>query len=747
MHSPLHIARALSTICLFVFFFGTLSQAQQYSITRNGGQLICTDAAGTSGTLHIRQNGANICFDAGGGTFSFNGSTTRALPAEVPFKGVTSIVVNAGDGDDVVNVGTFTTALPSLTINGGRGDDGVHFTGDLVFARNASLNVDMQDDDVVPGLDHVEFLSGASLRLSGSGTATIKVSRHVQMLENSALVTENGHLTVEANQQYLPSSGNFRGITLANSVLACTGEGNLRVKGSGGNLLADNYGVHLIGKARITGGSVGTTLVQGTGGAAPGNFNYGVWMISGGVITSIGSNVHVTGQGGGLSASSGNTGVMLGNGSVVSAGNDGTVYITGMGGHSSGGGNKGVNVAGLAHITSSGGSVNVTGLGGGSGDAAGNVGLAVLNGGKITAQGHGTITLRGIGGHSAGDDNAGVLCKGTNSLVASTRGDVNITGEGGGSGRSKNNHGIWLHDDMRVFARGTGSLSSNGSGGGSAELLSSANIGVKISQGSEFRSEGTGTVSVQGKGGLSGGDENIGVLLTDVNSTIMSTGGQVRVVGQGGGSAASSGNIGVAVRNRGILSAGRSGAVAVQGTGGATHGNGNAGVHVSGAQTRITSEGGSVRVTGLADGRAQSAQNAGVLVDLAGQITAGGVGTLHVSGTGALAYGNNNPGVFLIGTGSSIFSAGGDVSVRGEGGGRGASQGNHGVMLLDGGNISASSEGAVTVSGQPGSSQAGDAWGIFVLRPESSITSSGGPVRINGTMGSISVSASNNMRP
>ena len=87
-------------------------------------------------------------------------------------------------------------------------------------------------------------------------------------------------------------------------------------------------------------------------------------------------------------------------------------------------------------------------------------------------------------------------------------------------------------------------------------------------------------------------------------SKITSAGGSVTVIGNGGGTGASTGNHGVVVDNGGEISAGDNGStfgtVSVTGTGGATSGNSNFCVVVSARS--ITSSGGAGTVIGNGGG-------------------------------------------------------------------------------------------------------------------------------------------------
>ena len=695
----------------------TVVSPPDYSITTTGNVLTITDNKNNGDVLEITEDGAGmIKFNVTNATrtYDLNGVTSSNLPYTHALAGITSIVVNTKGGADAINVGAFAnTILPNLTINGGIGDDAVNFNGDLTFALNANLDVDLQDDDPTPGTDNVTVAANANLILSGTGTATVKVSKNVLVNAGGSIKTVNGDLTVEANQQGAATTGAFSGVTVtgAGSKLGCSGSGILMVKGKGGNS-GTCRGVVVEAGGTITGGTAAVS-VMGTGGSSASNGNYGVFVTgTNSQITSSGGNVSVTGTGGGTGTgtSSRNYGIYVQSAGQITAGGSGTVTVVGNGGTAAKGGfNHGVFVLDTdAQITSSGGNVSVTGTGGGSGAGSNNYGILVQSAGQITAGGSGTVTVVGNGGTAPTQgSNLGVFVLDTDARITSSGGNVSVTGTGGGSG----------------------------TGG---------NYGVLVQNTGKITAGGNGTVTVVGNGGTAPtGTSNYGVFVTSTNSQITSSGGNVSVTGTGGG--LGSLNRGVVVENAGQITAGGNGTVTVVGNGGtAATGSSNYGVHVTGTNSQITSSGGNVSVTGTGGGSGSSFNTGGVLVQSA-QITAGGNGTVTVVGNGGTgSTGNNNYGVGVFGTDAKITSSGGNVSVTGTGGGSGAGTSNHGIFVLSAGQITAGGSGTVTVVGNGGTvTTGGNNHGVYVGDSDSKITSSGGNVSVTGTGGGSGTSNDN----
>ncbi len=558
----------------------------QYNISTTGNNLVVTDIVGNAETLDITESGSNIVFNATGRNYSLNGGIATAMPFSFPISGLNSITVNTGVGADIINIGAFATALPSLTVNGGTENDEVVFNGDISFATNASLDVDLQNDDATPGLDHVSISSLANVVLSGTGTATIKASHYLLINTGASLETQNGALTVETNQQATASSGNFIGVNLTGGLLQSSGSGSVTVRGKGGNTSNDQSGVVLSSAGKIQGGTSGSLTVLGVGGASSGTGNHGV-VITGAnsIISASGANVSVSGQGSGTGSSGGNHGVFVSASGSISASGSGTNTVMGTGGSATGNANYGVYLSGSnSKFTSINGSLSLIGQGGGSSASFANYGIYLDDNALVSTTGTGTISLLGTGGNSTGTGsfNVGVLVDLANVSTASN--NLSITAQGGGSINSTgNNSGVHLATNSIISAGGSGLVSILGVAGLST-VASSGNHGTRV----------------------------------DAGAMVTSSGGNVSVTGQGTGSVASGGNYGVEVTAGGIITAGGTGAVTVMGTGGSGTGSNNYGIYVISNTSKITSGGGNVSLTGVEGG---GATGTGIVSNSLGSIT------------------------------------------------------------------------------------------------------------------------------
>jgi hypothetical protein len=160
------------------------------------------------------------------------------------------------------------------------------------------------------------------------------------------------------------------------------------------------------------------------------------------------------------------------------------------------------------------------------------------------------------------------------------------------------------------------------------------------------------------------------------DTRIISAGGNVRVTGTAGGSAASAYNIGVHVDGAGQITAHGTGTVTVQGEGGAATGNHNAGIVLAGEGAVIFSGRGDVSVSGRGGGITPSTKNYGVMLYSGGLITAGSSGKVLVEGKVGASAEEDNWDVFIAPPRSAITSAEGALKIIG-------SQGSSSILAPD----------------------------------------------------------------
>ncbi len=350
--------------------------APDYTITTLGGVLVVTDVSGNGETLTVSEpGGGNILFSVPGRNFSIDGGPD--LPGNsgsLSLAGVTSVIINPGNGNDTLNVGAFTGSFPSLTINGDAGNDTINLNGDITFATDANLDLDLQNDSATPGTDVVNLGAGVNLLTAGSGTITIKCNWNVTLASDSSLETEDGGVTIETNQQAVVTAGTFVGIDLNNATIRTTGVGNVSLLGESGNTLDSNMGIRLQAGAQV----LSTQATSGAGsltfnGVIPGGraANFGVQLTGAAtLVSSVSGPITVTGLSGGTGGTGGNYGVVMADGATIrSTGTTAAaapITVTGTGGRGNQT-NHGVYLDGSASdplITSVAGAISVTGTGG-----------------------------------------------------------------------------------------------------------------------------------------------------------------------------------------------------------------------------------------------------------------------------------------------------------------------------------------------------------------------------------------------
>jgi hypothetical protein len=504
-----------------------------YTVTTTGNAIVLNDVSGNGDPIGMSEPASGqVEFTNGGGrTFSVNGgAATSGTSGPISLSGINSITVNQNAGNDGFFVGAFVGQLPSLTINGGTGNDNVQFSGAVTFAPNANLDIDMQNDDPTPGLDRVDFFTGGQLQLSGTGSATIKVSQAVTIVGSTLLQVQNGNLTIEINQQATPTTGTSSGLFLNGGTFRTTGTGNINVLGKGQSQAGagTHSGLAIVGGATISSTSAavgaGTITLNGTGGQGA-TFNIGVDLENvGTVISSVTGDISIIGHGGAGTINR-NYGVGIAIGSAINSNGTAKITINGTGGSGTSS-QFGVRISDDdTTISSTGGDISITGQGGTG--TSGNNGVGVLFGALISATNGAKITFDGTGGTggagSSSEFGVGVSFAGSQAIpvptkVTSDSGNIQITGHGGSSPNGAN-IGFNLDSGAQLLATGTANVTINGTGGSTG---ASDNYGVGFEGGGV---DGTTLSSVNGNLTITGiataatGTDEDGVRLEDSGGT------------------------------------------------------------------------------------------------------------------------------------------------------------------------------------------------------------------------------------
>jgi hypothetical protein len=245
-----------------------------------------------------------------------------------------------------------------------------------------------------------------------------------------------------------------------------------------------------------------------------------------------------------------------------------------------------------------------------------------------------------------------------------------------------------------VQATGSGTITLQGRGGNAA---GGQQYGIQVRGGGDILG-GTGLVTLDGIGGNNASTDNYGVFVNGASATVVTSGGNIQVTGQGGGAAGSGqANFGVFVFQGASIAAGGNGTVTVTGTGGAGTGLLNYGVFVQQPGAQITSANGSVQLNGFGGGSGAGGVNHGVVIEQGGLVSAGGTGTVAVNGTAGTGTGGSHIGVIVHLALATITSGGGNITVSGH---EGSDTTSLGVVILDSGTVTtATNGGTVTLIG------------------------------------------------
>ena len=680
----------------------TVAPVADYSVVVTATNITVTDLSGNGNSLTLQQqSGDTIRFFDVGRTFSVNGglpNTTRPA-SDISLVGITSITVHAGEGDDLIGVQAFTTAMPSLTINGGNGSDSLSASGDVTFVANASVAFDGGDEsNTLSTAGNITFQSGAEWVLSGTGSATLRCGRAFSMSSGARLVAVNGDVLVEANQQATPREGSFAGITLtgnatANSVvLGTSGTGNVTLRGrsaelagisctSGASIMGGTAGtVTVIGECRSTlaNGSHGITfqtsslvstsgasiVINGTSGLGGGNFGTGASITQSSVTTGGTGTISITGTGRGT-AGSVRRGVEIGTSNVLAAmalvsTTAGDITIQGNSGDGASGSNYGVQVYFANVQAGGGGNVSVTGTSNGT---VGNFnsGITMSSSPTITATGTGDVSLNGTSGTSPGDGMIGVVLPTTSGTPISTQnGDIAITSTNRGTGAGvSSDHALNVAAGVNVTTTGSGSITLTGmassvqawdgvrivgrvtTGGGSVTLNGTGGgMGIQIVGGVVEGPAAGSTLTVNGTGGSVATNYTHG-FQTSSSAQLTTTGGNVvfRCFGGTGGTLESAG---INLFGSGLISAGGDGTITLEGTAGS--GVGQTTIPLIGTWLRsggvVQTSNGSITIKGTTNNLSSNVNCAGINGSSGSAVTAGGVGNIDLQANSMIFAGS-----------------------------------------------------------------------------------------------------------
>jgi len=717
-----------------------------------------------------------------------------------------SITGQGGDGDDwnlgvlvawgggsITSTGTGTNAA-TITIDGTGGDGGDSAHGVYIYAGSLVSSVDGDIDITGTGGDSDEagenWAQGIVLTWSGN------LIRSTGTGVNAANITLNG----TAGDNGDAAHGVYLGGT---SITTIDGDVDITGQGGTGDAAGEDWGqgVAVLWGAGIystgTGANAGNITLNGTAGGNEAQ-NNGVYLHSSS-ITTLDGNIDVTGT---STTANGNynNGVLLRAGGILSS-TEGDITIDAKSGTGTGSANFGIEIRDAAsQVTSENGDISITGESRTTGNTDNNQGIRIVLGADVSSTGTtssaGNITLNGTGG-GTDDNNQGVFIQNSGTSITAAYGGISITGKASSS--DERGMGIYINDSAYINSTGTGanvgSITLNGTGGGSGGnndelhgvfLNNSASIssvdgdmsitgtggngddnsrGVWVYNSSSITSSGTGanaaTITINGTGGggnTSDSDKGRGFQLSD-SSSIASIDGNIHITGTGKNSSNSDNeNDGIDLRGGSTITSTGVGTYAAKitliGNAGGAEASGsdsNNGIEIHDAGTKITSIDGDISLTG--NGGNGEDNNRGIEIDNNAVISSTGTGanaaTITLNGTGGSSENDadNNDGL-LIENNSKITSVDGNITLIGAGTTDiQADDDNEGVNIKSGASVSStgtsSNAAKITITGTASTQSDDKNEGVKVSGSGTYISSVKGDISLTGIGGGGDGSGSN----
>jgi hypothetical protein len=228
---------------------------------------------------------------------------------------------------------------------------------------------------------------------SGTGAITLDAAWAIQINGGGTLLTENGGITLLANQAGTSTTSNsmIQIVSGVGSTVTSTGTGNILIDGRGIGAGAGHDAVVVSGIQSLSTTNApdqGTITINGSDGLA------GVRIQ--GAITSNSGDITINGQGGNQSGAFTVHGVLFNGG--LAASNDASISITGTGGSSTGGHAHGIDMS-FGGVSSQNGAIYLSGTGGHESTSTGDGALGISITGVVTST-TGAIHLEGTGGSS-----------------------------------------------------------------------------------------------------------------------------------------------------------------------------------------------------------------------------------------------------------------------------------------------------------------------------------------------------------
>ncbi|WP_461304849.1 HYR domain-containing protein, partial [Aureisphaera sp.] len=627
-------------------------------------------------TRNFNFNGGaeTITIDAGG---SLDNRIDSTLGELVEFNNpIEFVFISPGSGSDIINVeGVDADFEADLIIIDNDAEDTINFQTNATNIGGGS--------NITATAEYISITEDVSV--IGLGRITMRAATQLTVTNNAVVSSEDFGIQLRGNTSGITGGAiDLDGLVIDNATVQATGIGSVVLSGvgRGTGTTAGNNGIVLQNNAQVTG--LGQILIFGTGGDGTNN-NNGVRVESNSIIESFGSRtINVNGLTSNTSGNNNNGIYLVGGGSIRNGAGD--IELIGESLLDGNNLNMGIRIDGPSAVTTGDGNIDIEGTGApGTGNL--NIGIVLLNDGTVQSTGAGSVTLTG-NGTSGTDANYGILNQSGQVLTAG--GGITMTGNGGAG---------------TTFQSGT----------------------VFLQGGTAIDSD-DGDITINGTAG-SGTSDSRGVVFGNTPSCVVTTNdGNISINGQagtGGGNA----NIGVFIANESQISSTGTGAVSIIGTGG-TGDSSNDGIFIFDRSSVITN-GGGITMTGSANSAATGGQNMGIEFNDSSIVQDNATGAVSLTGQGGGGV-DNNRGLNILGSGTLVTSAGGDIQLMGTANANTTGENNTGTTINTGANVGTLDTGVVTITGTGGGGSDSNI-GVQILNNASQVATVNGNLTITGT--------------
>lgn len=470
---------------------GTIFLAAKENLIFLGHAQACGgNRGGNGGTIHLCSEGSLFRIDPS--TASFEASAPQGHPGMVIFD--PKFVVISSEGTDPAEGNTFDSNPTGSTVISPLALESALSSANLTIQANTDIllmspvdsssnhSLTLQAGRSIQLFNNVTLNGGDFIAIINDGSAIISDRdpgvASFRLNDLARVSTLGGDITVDVGDFGGIQEGEVRFTRAALNA----GGGNIAITGFGGQDGRDEaFGIILGEQSVIQTSAAGTIVLRGTGGNGA-NYNGGIYLDKGSLITESGL-LQLIGVGGGNGG-----GIICGgifSSAMIQSTNNGSILFQGSAGNGAHR-NIGVWLYG-GQVQAVDGNISLEGTGQGTGDM--NYGIRLGVNSQCTISGMGSIALTGESLMGINNNHGTSL---SNSTLTTSSGGISITGSSNGSLNC--NYGIRLENASSCIVAGTQGISLTGQNNGGSTL----NSGVSISTSGIAIASGYGNIQITG---------------------------------------------------------------------------------------------------------------------------------------------------------------------------------------------------------------------------------------------------------